>query len=364
MEPKRLQLSCLALPLMTLLCTAIPAQVAVSPADRGGLDGSASTSFPLGRHNARVQTLHDDLSAQISLINGHGYRRDATSTRGMVAGFSSDLSVELSISPRSADQPSRTFAANQGAQPTLVLPRTRIFFPATERPASAPATSFDLLIPYAVPFQMPPGGGTLCVDVTIYGNTTPSGDNVNFSPLIDAHEQFRDGHAEQPGYRYGLGCPAPGSGTAHSGRFTLSQSRDGFELDIASRSGIPDDGSGAMLTVVFFGQPVSPFAWPGQPDCVLLVAPQRTFLLPTANDSRGHVDSILTGPAPLPLGFLTTAQLVSAGPEGFLTFSDASSIAAPPLGPQTIQVSRIANSSDRSATTGSTAFNIPVMTFF
>jgi hypothetical protein len=81
-----------------LLCAAPPAQqqLAVSPADRAGLEGSSFTHFPLGRANARMQTLHADVPGGM-LISGHAYRRDADGVRGTIAGFSSDLQVTLSM---------------------------------------------------------------------------------------------------------------------------------------------------------------------------------------------------------------------------------------------------------------------------
>jgi len=51
-------------------------------------------------------------------------------------------------------------------------------------------------------------------DVTIFGNVSASGQNQNLSIYLDAHENYTDGRAEQPGFRTGTGCPAPGQ-TAH-----------------------------------------------------------------------------------------------------------------------------------------------------
>lgn len=361
----------LALPSLALCCGAVcltvmegRAQSALSPSDRGSYEGSRSTFYPLGRANARVQTLHADLGNSLSQLSGHAYRRDAISTRGLVPGFTAELSVELSISPRNADQPSSRFAENQGSQPSLVLPRTRLVFPDTDRPNAAPSPEFALLVPYATAFAMPPGGGTVCLDITMYGNSGPSGQNVNFSPLIDAHEQFRDRRAEQPGFRFGLGCPAPGASSSHYGNHVLTRRVDGFDLDLRSRFGLPDDGTGGMITVAFFGPATAPMPLPWLTECSMYATPQSIFVLPGANDARGHLDAEISGQFPLPTGFQLTAQLASASLAGDLTLSDASILSVPPLGPEFIMSSRIANSSDRDSATGSTSLTVPVTLFF
>ena len=64
----------------------------VSPADRATREGDSSTIYPLGRFNARVQTLHADLPAN-TLLRGHAYRRDAAALRGQVPAFRTELQV-------------------------------------------------------------------------------------------------------------------------------------------------------------------------------------------------------------------------------------------------------------------------------
>ncbi|MHC5063470.1 MAG: hypothetical protein ACYTG5_05795 [Planctomycetota bacterium] len=361
----------IALPALLITCGSVlsmageaRAQSSVSPSDRSVYEGSGSTFYPLGRANARVQTLHADLNPGLTQISGHAYRRDGISTRGLVPGFTAELSVELSMSPRTADQPSNQFSENMGSQPSLVLPRTRLVFPDTSRPERAPSSEFAMLIPYDTPFMLPSGGGTICLDIKMFGNSGPSGQNVNFSPLLDSHAQFRDQRAEQPGFRYGSGCAASGNNSSHYGNYTLTRRLDGFELEVSSRFGIPDDGSVGAITVAFFGQELLPSPLPWLPDCSLMASPQNIFLLPGGNDSRGHLDAEIAGAFPLPTGFPLTAQLASASLSGELTLSDASSLIVPPLGPATIPSSRIANSSDRDAVTGSTSLTVPVTLFY
>ena len=107
---------------------------AVSPQDRTTLEGSSFTHFPIGRASARMQTLHADL-APGTLLSGHAYRRDAVQVRGVVDAFSCDMQVTLSMSTKLPTQASTTFAQNRGTNPVVVLPRTIIAFPATNRPS-------------------------------------------------------------------------------------------------------------------------------------------------------------------------------------------------------------------------------------
>ena len=84
----------------TTFAAAAAAQTAtISPSDRAQLEGSTFTHLPLGRHDARMQTLHLDLPGG-TVLTGHAYRREAAGVYGGVAGFASDLEVSISMSPR------------------------------------------------------------------------------------------------------------------------------------------------------------------------------------------------------------------------------------------------------------------------
>src|SRR5687768_17611604 len=85
------------LSLSFVLAPALAAQqlVAVSPSDRTSLEGCSFTHFPLGRANARMQTLHADVPGG-TVLHGHAYRRDAVTVRGQVDAFSCDLEVTVS----------------------------------------------------------------------------------------------------------------------------------------------------------------------------------------------------------------------------------------------------------------------------
>src|SRR5690606_18231742 len=193
--------------LAVLACAAavppLGAQVAVSPADRVFFEGSTSTIYPLGRARARVQQLIGDMPAQTVTIVGHAYRRDATNVRGVVNAFRSEISVIVSISPRTPSNASSTFADNHGT-PVAVLNRSWVNFPQTDRPTSEPAPTFELRIPWTTPFPYA-GTGTLCLETVVHGNDVGGQPDRNFSVFQDGHDLSRTS-SRQPGYRFGLGC--------------------------------------------------------------------------------------------------------------------------------------------------------------
>ena len=270
----------------TALC-AIPQ--GVSPEDRTSLEGSTSTSYPLGRFNARVQQLHADLPPGLTQIRGHAYRRDAALVRGPVPGFKVELEISLSSSPRQPNSASRTFAENRGTSPTVVLPRTVVSFPSTERPSADPAPSFELEIPYDRPFLRPPGGGALCLETVVFGNLRPSGPDSNFQVYQDAHQLFADRRSVQPGFRFGQGCAPPNSTAAGFANFEITRWGTTLDLEISARNGIPDDGtqmawSFLMLSATPFNGP-----WQFRPDCIQGTNIEIWTVL-GQNDSKGQLD--------------------------------------------------------------------------
>jgi hypothetical protein len=351
---------------LPLVCAAAAAQqiLAVSPADRQSLEGSSFTHLPLGRADARMQTLHSDVPGG-TLLSGHAYRRDAVGVRGIVPGFTSDMEVKLSMSPRLPNQASTTFATNEGPSPTVVLPRTFVAFPATDRPPSDPAPTFELLVPYQVPFLVPPAGGTLCVDVTIFGNLSGSGQNQNLSIYLDAHENYTDGRAEQPGFRTGQGCPAPGQTASSWSQMTLWRLLGGTRVDVSIRDGVRDPGTGVTVPFLMLGTSISSMLWPTRPDCTIWTSADVGYLLPGVMNNVGSYDGSLQGLPILPPGYRLWCQagsisLVTAE----LAFSDATTLITPPPGPLPIPMSRIANSTDHTAATGVVSYAVPVMAFF
>lgn len=354
--------SILALPLAlgTLQAQQI---VAVSPSDRAALEGSSFTHFPLGRANARMQTLHRDVPGG-TLITGHAYRRDAITVRGQVDAFASDLEVTLSISPNLPTQASTTFANNVGGNPVLVLPRTVVAFPATQRPALDPSPGFDLVIPYQFPFLMPAAGGTLCVDVTVFGNSSAAGSNTNLSVYLDAHEHYTDGRAEQPGFRTFQGCPAPGATTDCTAAMTYWRLPASGRVDVSIRDGVPDSGNGLTRAFVTFGTGLAGGPWPLRTDCPFWSSAEAWYVLPGTLNGNGDLDGSLVGLPLLPPGFRLWCQAgsIDLGTVG-MAFSDAVTFVTPPTGTLPIPVSRIVHSTNHASATGTVSFAVPVMGF-
>jgi hypothetical protein len=338
--------------------------VAVSPADRDGLEGSSFTHFPLGRANARMQTLHADVPGG-TLLSGHAYRRDAVQVRGLVDGFSSDLQVTLSMSPNLPTAASTTFGNNVGSNPVVALPRTIVAFPSTSRPSLDPAATFELVIPYQVPFLVPPAGGTLCVDVEVFGNQTAAGSNQNVSLYLDAHENYTDGRAEQPGFRTGTGCAAPGQTADCYATLTFWRRAAGSELDVAIRNAVPDAGGGTSLAILTIGLGVDGTPIPWRPDCPFWSSAEIWSLLPGGVDAQGNYNGTLTGMPLLPPGMRLWFQAGSVDvTTGGLAASDASTLITPPPGTLPIPTCRIVHSTNQSSATGTVSYAVPVMGFF
>jgi hypothetical protein len=354
------------LPLLgaVLLATSASAQVlAVSPADRGGLEGNSFTHFPLGRASARMQTLHADVPGG-TLLSGHAYRRDAVQVRGLVDGFTSDLQVTLSMSPNLPTQASTTFGSNVGSNPVIALPRTLLAFPATLRPSIDPAP-FELVLPYQVPFLVPPQGGTLCVDVEVFGNQSAAGIDRNLSLYLDAHENYSDGRAEQPGFRTGTGCKAPGQTSDCYASMTFWRRAAQSDLDISIRNGVPDGGSGTSMAILTMGLGVDGTPIPWRPDCPFWSSAEIWLVLPGSFDAQGSYDGTLAGLPLLPPGMRLWCQAGSFDlGNGTLAASDASTVVTPPPGTLPIPTCRIINSTNQAATTGTVSYAVPVMGFF
>jgi hypothetical protein len=341
-----------------------PAQVAVSPTDRAALEGSSFTHFPLGRASARMQTLHRDLPGG-AVLHGHGYRRDAIALRGQVDAFQCDLEVRVSMSPLTPTTASTSFANNAGPVVVTVLPRQVLAFPATVRPGLDPSPSFDLQIPYQTPFVVPAGGGTVCVEVLVYGNQSVAGGNQNLSIYLDAHEHYGDGRGEQPGFRTFAGCAAPGATTPSTATMTYWRLPVGSRLDVALRDGVADTGAGAARAFVLFGQLAATAPWPTLPNCTIWSSAEVWYPLPGLVGSAGSYDGALAGLPHLPPGFRLWCQAGSVDLQnGDLAFTDASTFVTPPSGPLPIPTARIANSTSVGAATGTVSYAVPVMAFW
>ncbi|MFO1051911.1 MAG: hypothetical protein U1F36_06830 [Planctomycetota bacterium] len=351
-----------------LLCSAVHAQSLVSPAGRDRFEGNTSTPYPLGRADGRFQSIHGDLGSAPMTILGHAYRADALVQRSPVASFATDMEVSLALSARAPDQASTTFASNVGAGATTVLPRTFVNFPTTARPASDPAPLFEFRIPYATPFTLPAGGTPLLLDVSVFGNSSSRGTNVNFQPSLDAHDLPASGRSDQPGYRFGSGCAAPGASATANARFTVTRFLDGtLSLDVDARDGVTSivNAPAQSALIVGFGMQSQP--WPSLPACTLYPTLDVAVTLPGDNDPNGDWAGAIGLPANLLDGQRFYLQIVSGRPSSIasdIAFSDGSVITVPPLGSATLGAVRIASGSDHNATTGTVARTVTVTGFF
>jgi hypothetical protein len=342
-------------------CASLFAQTVVSPQDRLNLEGSSFTHFPLGRASIRMQTLHQDLPPG-AVLNGHAYRADATTLRSRVDTFAVDMEVTVSMAARTPATASTTFATNVGATQVVVLPRTVVSFPATDRPLMDPAPTFEFQIPWQVPFMVPLQGGTVCLDVRVWGNFAAAGNNRNFSVYEDAHMLYTDGRNEQPGYRFGQGCMAPGQSSLPYATFTLFNLGTGMQLDAALRNGVLETGTDTLPLVVL-GLSRTQVPWPGLPGCAFLTSNELWWAMAGHNDAQGNFDGSIAWPL-LPPGhrlYLQSGSLHLG--TGALAFGDGSTLVTPGPGPLPIPVVRIANSTDGAALTGTVSTAVPVTRF-
>ncbi|MCA8954914.1 MAG: hypothetical protein KDC87_02510, partial [Planctomycetes bacterium] len=336
------------------LSSFLPAQSIVSPADRATLEGSSSTSYPLGRHDARHQQLHADLGAARTL-RGHAYRRDALGGRGDIAAFKIWAEVQLSTTQLLPEKIDRTFSANVGGSPTTVLPKVWLDLPKTSAPTSIPGT-FAYRIPYATTYAWG-GSGTLCVDMTMHGNDTASGKNVNFVPSLDAQTLYASGRNLQPGYPFGQGCTAGGKSVAANAVFEVRHLGARLDLDIDSRNGVSSTTAAAAQSVLLLGPGTTnppQIPWPPASGCTLYGNPTSVVFLKGANTQTGAwAGTIDIGLAAPPL-FEMIGQILSNAPvTGEVVLSDASRLLCPPAGKGVVSA-RVISASDRTAATGST----------
>ena len=350
-----------AVALLSALTSVAAQSQAVSPADRSALEGSSFTSFPLGRPNGRFQFLHQDMPAGMT-IHGHAFRRDAAQLRGAVDGFAAELEVTLSMSPRTPGTASATFSDNVGPSPTVVLPRTTIVFPATNRPALDPAPTFDLVVPYALPFVLPQAGGTLCVDTVMHANISTAGVDRSLSVYLDSHELSTTTN-EQPGFRTGGGCAPLGSVTQATAAMALRRTASNLQLDCSARDGAPDKGNGQAFSYLAFGASQQPQPWPFRPACVLQSSTEHWFVL-GRNDTTGACSATLTWPI-LPAGYRVYLQVgsIELGTSD-LVFSDLTQLMTPPAAPTSLPAVRVAASTNRAALSGAVSASVPVTLFF
>jgi hypothetical protein len=358
--PRSLVLSLAVVGAGTQFHTQLAAQAMVSPADRVRLEGSSSTVYPLGRARTRLQQLIGDIPVAAT-FQGHAYRRDATTVRGIVGAFRSQITVNASTSPRTPTTASTTFADNQGTPQTL-LSQAWISFPQTDRPTGDVASSFELRIPYATPLSWS-GTGVLCLETIVHSNDVGGLSDRNFSVYQDSHDLSRT-NSRQPGYRYGQGCALEGATTRANAGLDLVRTTSSLDLEVSSRAGAPTDANGPGFAALMLGVTPISWPWPARPECTAMLSPLAIEILGT-NDVAGGLDVTRRGLGSAPGGRTLLAQVLTLQPAtGAATLSDGTRLVVPALPPTQLLHVRIANGDDHTAATGTVSFSVPVTELF
>ncbi len=349
------------IPLLLAASAGAQPTTAVSPQARARLEGSTSTLYPLGRAKARFQQLFGDLAGRI--IKGHAYRRDALSSRGKIAAFQSQMAISMSTAALAPAKASTTFTQNAGQNPTSVLARTSMAFPATTKPTGLSPAPFLLRIPYKTAYAWS-GKGTLCVEIVHYGNQTGSGQDKNFSADLDAHALFASGRNLQPGVSYGQGCPYNGAKTAAKASFLVRHLGKTSDLQIQVQRGVPSTASVTAESVLVLGHKQLSQAWPPGTGCTLYTDTVAILFLSGANDQNGGWSGTLPLGPPVTAFSSVFGQVASmARQTKELVLTNAAKLTMPPAGPGLISA-RIAQGTNPAATIGTVSYSVPITLFF
>jgi hypothetical protein len=157
--------SCLAV--VFAACGLLPAQsLLVAPGSHAALEGTGSTNVPFGRSTpTRVQYVYDAmLFAAPATITAIAFRLDGLTA---AAAKAVDCELRLSTLPSSLVGVSADFAANRGADETVVLPRQIVTLPAGT--AVGAPNAFLPPIPLATPFAYNPAQGGLVLEIVVHG---------------------------------------------------------------------------------------------------------------------------------------------------------------------------------------------------
>lgn len=335
--------------------------LATSPADRARLEGSTSSSYPLGRHDTRFQQLYGDIGG-VTTIKGHAWRREGLGSRGSIAAFKSRMQVALSRTTVRPQNASSKFAGNVGTGRSVVLPEAWVSFPTSSRPTVAPGT-YQFPVPYLRPFTWS-GKDTLCIDLTIRGNQLSTGVDKNFGASLDAHTTYVSGRNVQPGYRFGAGCKAVGQSSAAYCNFEIRHLGQNIDLSIGSRNGVKSTAAAPAQSILLLSPTRRSIPWPPGTGCTLVGQPSAVLPLAGSNTSSGAWSGAIDVGTPPPPFFEMIGQILSMAPgRGETVLSDGSRLIAPPAGAGVVS-SRVIAASDHTAASGSVSFAVPVTGFF
>ena len=136
------------------------------PPSHASNEGTSSTNVPFGRSTpTRVQYVWDAMlfSAPV-VLTGVSLRLDGNAA---AAAKIVDCELRLSTTPNSLVNLNVNFAANRGADETVVVPRQLLQLPAG--PAAATPSPFLPPIPFTTPFSYQPANGGLLLEIVVFG---------------------------------------------------------------------------------------------------------------------------------------------------------------------------------------------------
>lgn len=195
------------------LCAApISAQGHVSPTDYGAVEGSNSSTYPLGFYSTSTTSgarqvnllqVHDDVPAM--LIGSIAFRRDGAETRFYpIPSYRVELQIDMSTAATTATTISATYAQNHGTDQVAVLPRSWVSLPATVSANFAPEP-FSYAIAFTTPFNH--SGAGLCYQVRVFDSDLQT--RFGTGNYFDRAYQSGDGSSGTAtgfGTYYGWGC--------------------------------------------------------------------------------------------------------------------------------------------------------------
>ncbi|MBK8979541.1 MAG: hypothetical protein IPM29_26875 [Planctomycetes bacterium] len=229
----------------------------ISPLHFATAEAPVLSALPLAHPQTvlRHQQIHDDLPFRPRLVRALAFRRDAVDA--VFVPFVAELDVTMSAAARSSAAPSAVFAANHGANPSVVVARRIVQFPGTVNPRALPAP-FDYVIPFDAPYSV---SLSVCWDMRVHSHSSTSA-------VFDAVQS--PAGSVNPGAAvlfFGSGCRASGSSVPMeaAGAFGGDWASGQFSVQCGGRNGPRNAVHAAMvgLTSQQWAQIPLPFLLPG-----------------------------------------------------------------------------------------------------
>jgi hypothetical protein len=250
----------------SLAAAGVVSQQIVLPPALAGVAGSGSTHVPFGRSTAmRLQAAYDPiLFTGPVVVGGVALRADEGETS---AQKTVDVELRMSSSGSGVTRLQETFATNRGGDETVVVARKLIDLPAISQ-TQAPQP-FSPPIAFDRPFAYAPAGGSLVLEVAVFGQT-PGGYALDTTFLCDS-----------PTMRYGPPGCGPAGGSVLSVDCLTSSVTWGRSVAFAVRDARPGAVTGMLFGTLETGQwngvaIPSGLAAYGAPGCSLSIDPAVT----------------------------------------------------------------------------------------